>query len=192
MRIVVTLVTSLLPQVLVFQVVLQGGNGNKGKKLYVESSRARTLLLCYYFVIDLLRKSILERFLPEHLFYSDKIPIFALESMTNTTMTNRNRNILSQIKATARKSVPTGSQVLLFGSRARGEARKDSDWDILIVLPKPVLQQSDYDQVSYPLVELGWILGERINPIVYTQNEWEVNRITPFYDNVQRDGISLL
>jgi len=134
----------------------------------------------------------LERFLPEHLFYSDKIPIFALESMTNTTMTNRNRNILSQIKATARKSVPTGSQVLLFGSRARGEARKDSDWDILIVLPKPVLQQSDYDQVSYPLVELGWILGERINPIVYTQNEWEVNRITPFYDNVQRDGISLL
>ncbi|MBP3287541.1 MAG: nucleotidyltransferase domain-containing protein [Prevotella sp.] len=107
-------------------------------------------------------------------------------------MTNRNRNILSQIKATARKSVPTGSQVLLFGSRARGEARKDSDWDILIVLPKPVLQQSDYDQVSYPLVELGWILGERINPIVYTQNEWEVNRITPFYDNVQRDGISLL
>ena len=192
MRIVVTLVTSLLPQVLVFQVVLQGGNGNKGKKLYVESSRARTLLLYYYFVIDLLRKSILERFLPEHLFYSDKIPIFALESMTNTTMTNRNRNILSQIKATARKSVPTGSQVLLFGSRARGEARKDSDWDILIVLPKPVLQQSDYDQVSYPLVELGWILGERINPIVYTQNEWEVNRITPFYDNVQREGISLL
>ena len=191
MRIVVTLVTSLLPQVLVFQVVLQGGNGNKGKKLYVESSRARTLLY-YYFVIDLLRKSILERFLPEHLFYSDKIPIFALESMTNTTMTNRNRNILSQIKATARKSVPTGSQVLLFGSRARGEARKDSDWDILIVLPKPVLQQSDYDQVSYPLVELGWILGERINPIVYTQNEWEVNRITPFYDNVQREGISLL
>ena len=134
----------------------------------------------------------MERFLPEHLFYSDKITIFALESMTNTTMTNRNRNILSQIKATARKSVPTGSQVLLFGSRARGEARKDSDWDILIVLPKPVLQQSDYDQVSYPLVELGWILGERINPIVYTQNEWEVNRITPFYDNVQRDGISLL
>ncbi len=36
MRIVVTLVTSLLPQLLVFQVVLQGGNGNKGKKLYVK------------------------------------------------------------------------------------------------------------------------------------------------------------
>ena len=41
MRIVVTLVTSLLPQLLVFQVVLQGGNGCKGKKLYVGISIAR-------------------------------------------------------------------------------------------------------------------------------------------------------
>ena len=107
-------------------------------------------------------------------------------------MTNRNRQILSQIKATVRKTVPTGSLVLLFGSRARGEARKGSDWDILIVLPKKELQQSDYDQVSYPLVELGWTIGEQINPIVYTRQEWEDNRITPFYDNVQRDGISLI
>ena len=107
-------------------------------------------------------------------------------------MTNRNKHILSQIKATARQNVPTGSLVLLFGSRARGEAHKGSDWDILIVLPKKVLQQADYDQVSYPLVDLGWMLGERINPIVYTQHEWEANKITPFYDNVQRDAISLI
>ena len=33
--IVVTLVTSLLPQVSDYQIVLQGGNGCKGKKLYV-------------------------------------------------------------------------------------------------------------------------------------------------------------
>ena len=45
MRIVVTLATSLLPQLLVFQVVLQGGNGNKGKKLYVESSRAYLIII---------------------------------------------------------------------------------------------------------------------------------------------------
>ena len=92
----------------------------------------------------------------------------------------------------ARETAPQGSLVLLFGSRARGEAKKGSDWDILIVLPKQKLQQSDYDQVSYPLVELGWILGEQINPILYTKQEWEANSITPFYDNVRRDAISLL
>ena len=92
----------------------------------------------------------------------------------------------------ARNSVPQGSMALLFGSRARGEARKGSDWDILIVLPKQQLQQIDYDQVSFPLVELGWELNEQINPIMYTQKEWEANSITPFYDNVRRDAINLL
>lgn len=107
-------------------------------------------------------------------------------------MTNKNRYVLRQIKEVAKSAAPEGSLVLLFGSRARGQARKGSDWDILIVLPKSQLQQADYDQVSFPFVELGWTLGEQINPIVYTKQEWEANSITPFYDNVQRDAISLL
>ena len=107
-------------------------------------------------------------------------------------MTNKNKSVLNKIKQVAKNTAPEGSVVLLFGSRARGEARKGSDWDILIVLPKERLQQSDYDQVSYPLVELGWMLGEQINPIIYTQKEWEANSITPFYDNVIREGISLI
>ena len=123
---------------------------------------------------------------------SRKLRIFAVEKIRDFTMTNRNRSILSQIRKVARSTAPQGSLVFLFGSRARGQARKGSDWDILIVLPKSQLQQTDYDQVSYPLVELGWMLGEQINPIVYTQQEWEANSITPFYDNVQRDAISLL
>ena len=89
-------------------------------------------------------------------------------------------------------TAPKGSVVLLFGSRARGQARKSSDWDILIILPKDQLRQEDYDQVSYPLVELGWKIGEQINPSVYTEQEWKANSITPFYDNVQRDAINLL
>jgi len=37
-------------------------------------------------------------------------------------MTNKNRHVLSQIKQIARKTAPKGSVVLIFGSRARGEA----------------------------------------------------------------------
>ena len=107
-------------------------------------------------------------------------------------MTNKNRFVLNRIRQVAKASVPQGSTVLLYGSMARGETRKGSDWDILIVLPKDQLLQSDYDLVSYPFVELGWRLGEQINPILYTQKEWAANSITPFYDNVQRDSISLL
>lgn len=107
-------------------------------------------------------------------------------------MTNKNTVVLNRIKTVARKAAPKGSQVLLFGSRARGEAKKESDWDILIVLPKSRLEQRDYDDVSFPFAELGWKVSERINPIMYTQDEWKANSITPFYDNVIRDGISLI
>ncbi len=62
----------------------------------------------------------------------------------------------------------------------------------MIVLPKNRLEQSDYDEVSFPFVELGWRVNERINPIMYTQSEWKANSITPFYDNVIRDSINLI
>lgn len=118
--------------------------------------------------------------------------IFADGNKYGITMTNKNKKVLTQIKAIAREAAPKGSLVMLFGSRARGEAKKGSDWDILIVIPKGTLEQKDYDDVSYPFVELGWKLNEQINPIMYTQEEWKANSITPFYDNVIREGISLI
>ncbi|MBQ9659086.1 MAG: nucleotidyltransferase domain-containing protein [Clostridia bacterium] len=35
--------------------------------------------------------------------------------------------ILDQIKQSAKEITPIGSEILLFGSRARGTAREDSD-----------------------------------------------------------------
>lgn len=98
---------------------------------------------------------------------------------------------LARIRQTAASAIPEGGRAILYGSRARGDARKDSDWDILILLDKETLNQSDYDNVSYPFFLLGCDLGEAINPIMYTKKEWESYRITPFYENVVRDGIVL-
>ena len=105
---------------------------------------------------------------------------------------NEETNVLRQIKTVAHQTAPKGCKMILFGSRARGEAKEDSDWDILIILSKKRLEQNDYDNVSYPFVELGWKLNEQINPIMYSQEEWEANSITPFYDNVMKDGIPLI
>ena len=102
------------------------------------------------------------------------------------------RAALTRIKQTATSTIPKGGKAILYGSRARGDARTDSDWDILILLDKDTLDQSDYDNVSYPFVLLGCDLGQEINPIMYTTKEWESYRITPFYENVTRDGIVLV
>ena len=47
----------------------------------------------------------------------------------------------------ANHTLPKGSRLLLYGSQARGTAGHGSDWDILILLDKPKIEQSDYDEI---------------------------------------------
>ena len=103
----------------------------------------------------------------------------------------KREQIIDNIRQVAAHVLPQGSVLYLYGSRARGDSREDSDWDILIVLDKAQLQPDDYDTVTYPLTKLGWDIGAEINPIMYTKKEWEASRITPFYHNVIKDAIAL-
>lgn len=102
-----------------------------------------------------------------------------------------NNAVISRIKDVATTAIPAGGEAILYGSRARGDAHKGSDWDILILLDKDSLSQADFDNVSYPFVLLGCDIGEEINPIMYTMKEWGAYRITPFYENVEREGINI-
>ena len=67
--------------------------------------------------------------------------------------------VINNIKAVAGKTLPANSSLLLYGSRARGDNRSDSDWDLLILLDKPSLSFKDYDY-GYPFSELGWEIDE--------------------------------
>ena len=100
--------------------------------------------------------------------------------------------VIDNIKQTALRTLPKGSRLLLYGSRARGDYRKDSDWDLLIVLDKPQLTESDYDNVSFPFTLLGWNIGELISPQMYTKKEWDAISFLPFHKNVEHDKIELL
>ena len=99
--------------------------------------------------------------------------------------------IVDAIKHTAQSIVPQGSQVILYGSRARGDARQDSDWDVLILLDKDGIRPHDYDEYTYPLRELGWDRGECINTVLYTKKDWQHDIADAFHQNVTKEGIIL-
>ena len=53
-----------------------------------------------------------------------------------------NLKIFSEIQALKRRILPN-ERVILFGSQARGDAREDSDWDLLVLLDKDKITYDD-------------------------------------------------
>lgn len=98
---------------------------------------------------------------------------------------------IQQMSATAQRIMPWGGEAWLFGSQARGTARQDSDWDILILIDKDRITLEDYGKYAYPFQELGWDIDAMVSPIVYTKKDWERSSFTPFYKNVMQDRIKL-
>lgn len=106
-------------------------------------------------------------------------------------MQKEQEHTLAAIRECLAKNMPANGRAILFGSQARGTAREDSDWDILIILDKEELLPADYDSITYPLSMLGWNLGKEINPVMYSAKEWQKYRNTTFCKNVEKEDIRL-
>ncbi len=101
------------------------------------------------------------------------------------------KDFVQIIKGVAKDTLPDNSKLILFGSRARNDAREDSDWDLLIILDKKKMSVDDIEKYACPFMELGYNVNAEINPIVYTQKEWDRRKFTIFHYNVEREGIEI-
>ena len=82
-------------------------------------------------------------------------------------------------------------QVIIYGSRARGNGVTGSDLDVCIVVER--LDKETRDKVF----TIAWrsSLEERIviTPLIFGRKEWEDSPIleSPIYKNIQREGIKV-
>jgi predicted nucleotidyltransferase len=99
--------------------------------------------------------------------------------------------ILNLIKSTVTQTDPRAI-LILYGSYARNDYDKNSDIDLLVLLEKEKITRDDEKRIKYPLYEIEFETGTIISPLVLSKSLWESkHRITPFYENVIKEGIIL-
>jgi len=104
---------------------------------------------------------------------------------------NRKEIILGKIKDAVSLTDPH-SEIYLYGSRARGNAKNQSDWDILILLNTAHVNFELENQFIDALYEIEIETGEVISPMVYSKKEWNQKySSTSLYENISREGIRI-
>lgn len=103
--------------------------------------------------------------------------------MKRPEIVNRIANVLHCIAPNA--------QAILYGSEARGDARPDSDIDVLILLDDSEQLTAERElEITRHLYEVEVDTGVIISPMVMLHRMWE-SVTTPFTINVMKEGIVL-
>ncbi|MCK4630541.1 MAG: nucleotidyltransferase domain-containing protein [Bacteroidales bacterium] len=103
-------------------------------------------------------------------------------------MTLTEKHIIRLIKNKIMEQDPL-AKVILYGSRARGEARNDSDWDILILLKGKKVSRKTEQSFRHQLLDLELEISQPISVFVRSEEEWEsIHSVTPLFHQIKIEG----
>jgi uncharacterized protein len=98
--------------------------------------------------------------------------------------------IATKIKTLIQQQDPD-AEVILFGSRARGDAEMQSDWDILVLTNKNA-EGLHYILNKELLFKIEMPYNVVISILVKNRKDWaDLYSVTPLYDSIQKEGILL-
>jgi len=81
------------------------------------------------------------------------------------------------------------AQVILFGSRARGDYHPASDWDLLILISDHLYSKAFKYQLWNELYQLELDNEVVINSLIRAKKEWAKRSITSLHDTITKEGI---
>jgi predicted nucleotidyltransferase len=94
--------------------------------------------------------------------------------------------------STAIHSQDPSAQAFLFGSRARGDNKPDSDWDILILINNQIVTSEIEDKFRDVLYNIELESGQIISAFIYPKSYWQKKmRYSPLYKSIKKEGIKL-
>ena len=104
---------------------------------------------------------------------------------------NKKDEIINKITALASAKYPD-SEIYIYGSRARGDSRPLSDWDILILLNLKNIPFELETKLMDDFYELELETGEVFSPLIYSKKEWaRKHSLTSLFENIQKEGIRI-
>lgn len=101
------------------------------------------------------------------------------------------RELLERCRETVRELVPD-ADVILYGSRARGDAGRESDYDLLVLVNASVDWALE-DRIRQHLYALELESGAVLTVTAYNRSDWRspLYRAMPFNRNIEQEGIML-
>lgn len=99
------------------------------------------------------------------------------------------KELLKRVKSAVQALEPD-AEVILYGSRARGTARADSDWDFLILLPNPVDRALEL-QIKNRLYDIELETDTVLSSIIRSKQEWLSRQydVVPLRQEIEKDGM---
>lgn len=102
-----------------------------------------------------------------------------------------NDTIIESISSAIRAQDPT-ALAFLFGSRARGDHKKNSDWDILILVDNEKVTNEVEDKFRDVLYNIELESGQIITTFIYSKEYWQKKmKFSPLFESVKKEGVKL-
>jgi predicted nucleotidyltransferase len=106
-------------------------------------------------------------------------------------LTEREKDLLEKCKEIIAGIDPSAT-LILYGSRARGDAGDESDYDLIILSDQEATLERE-DEYRKQLFSLQIETGTVLTVLLVGRKEWDspLFNAMPFYRNVKREGLYL-